>query len=175
MSDLIEIFITFFKIGLFSFGGGYAMIPMIREEVVINHAWLSQTELIDMVAVSQMTPGPIAVNIATYLGFTVSGVVGSIVATLAVTLPSFIIMTILFLMVKKLTGNRLMEYFFTGLKPIVVALIAAGTYSVLDSSILDLPTFLIACLSFYLVHIKELNPILVILIAGILGVAVYGV
>src|SRR5690554_3236556 len=92
MRTLIELFISFFKIGAFSFGGGYAMLPLIKEETIEIHGWLTNAEFIDILAISEMTPGPIAINAATFLGYRVSGVIGSIVATIAVSLPSFIVM-----------------------------------------------------------------------------------
>ncbi|NLV89566.1 MAG: chromate transporter, partial [Tissierellia bacterium] len=93
MENLIKLFISFFKIGAFSFGGGYAMLPLIKEEIIDVHGWLTNTEFIDIIAISEMTPGPIAINSATFLGYKVAGVLGSVVATIAVVLPSFIVMS----------------------------------------------------------------------------------
>lgn len=164
---LLNLFISFFKIGLFSFGGGYAMIPMIKTEVVQINSWLTNSEFIDMIAVSQMTPGPIAINLATYIGFQVNGPLGAVVSTLAVILPSFIIMTIIYLLVSKLKGSKYMDWFFTGLRPVIAGLIVSAILMVLPSSIVDIKTFIIFALSFVLVHFKKIHPIFVIIIAAV--------
>lgn len=171
---LLNLFISFFKIGLFSFGGGYAMIPMIKTEVVQINSWLTNSEFIDMIAVSQMTPGPIAINLATYIGFQVNGPLGAVVSTLAVILPSFIIMTIIYLLVSKLKGSKYMDWFFTGLRPVIAGLIVSAILMVLPSSIVDIKTFIIFALSFVLVHFKKIHPIFVIIIAAGLGGIIYG-
>lgn len=175
MGEYLDIFIAFLKIGAFSFGGGYAMIPMIRQEVLINNSWMTELELVDIIAVSQMTPGPIAINLATYLGFKIHGVLGSLVATIAVTLPSFVVMTIFYLMVKKLAGNKYMGWFFTGLKPVVVGLILAGLLSVIGTSIIDIGTTIILLVSFYLAHIRKWHPIKVIGVSALIGLLAYGI
>ncbi len=174
MNEYLSIFIAFLKIGAFSFGGGYAMIPMIRQEVLINNSWMTELELVDVIAISQMTPGPIAINLATYLGFKIHGVIGSIIATVAVTLPSFIVMTIFYLAVRKLAGNKYMNWFFTGLKPVVVGLIIAGLLSVLRSSIVDIKTAGVLGITFYLAHIRKWHPIKVIGVSAGLGLLLYG-
>jgi len=96
MGALIDLFVSFFKIGAFSFGGGYAMLPMIQEEVIEVHRWITMAEYIDILAIAEMTPGPIAINSATFLGYKVAGIAGSAVATLGVVLPSFIVMSFIF-------------------------------------------------------------------------------
>lgn len=101
MGTLIKLFISFFKIGAFSFGGGYAMLPLIEEEIIQVHNWLTATEFIDIIAVSEMTPGPIAVNSGTFLGYKIAGVIGSVVATTAVVLPSFLVMTLIFIFINR--------------------------------------------------------------------------
>ena len=114
MMIYLELFLTFFKVGLFTFGGGYAMLPMIREEV-ISHGWLSQSELIDFIAVSESTPGPFAVNIATFIGTRTGGLFGSLCATLGVVLPSFIVIMIVARFYQKFKSSRLVIGAMTGL------------------------------------------------------------
>ena len=117
-----ELFYTFFLIGLFTFGGGYAMIPMIQEQVV-GKGWISESNLTDFIAVSEVTPGPFALNISTFVGNTVGGVFGAICATLGVILPSLIIIIIIAMVMKKFMSNKYVQGALCGVKPIVLALI----------------------------------------------------
>ena len=118
----LQLFYTFFLIGLFTFGGGYAMIPMIQEQVVGN-GWISEKALLDFIAISEVTPGPFAINISTFVGNSVGGIFGALCATVGVILPSLIIIIIVAIVMKKLVGNRFMQGALTGVKPIVLALI----------------------------------------------------
>lgn len=170
---LLELFAFFFKIGLFSFGGGYAMIPLLHQELVEKMGWMTESELIDMVAISQMTPGPIAVNLASYLGFDKAGILGSFFATLGVVMPSFVIMTIFWLLMKRLADNLYFNYLMTGLRPLVIGLILAGIIAVIPSSLVDLKTLAIGLGAFYLIHVKDISAILVILIGAGLGLVLY--
>lgn len=122
----LQLFYTFFKIGLFGFGGGYAMLSMIQGEVVTRYGWVSSQEFTDIVAISQMTPGPIGINAATYVGFTSTGSVwGSIIATFAVVLPSFILMLTISKFFLKYQKHPIVESIFNGLRPAVVGLLAS--------------------------------------------------
>lgn len=173
MEILVKLFISFFKIGAFSFGGGYAMLPLIKEEIIEVHGWLTNAEFIDIVAVSEMTPGPIAINSATFLGFKVSGVMGSIVATVAVILPSFIVMSIIIHFLNKFKDSPYSDWFFIGIRPIVLGLIASAAVSVAMDAFIDIKSILICIALFYLVTFKKLNPIFAIILAGITGVILY--
>lgn len=117
-----QLFYTFFLIGLFTFGGGYAMIPMIEEQVVGN-GWISESSLTDFIAISEATPGPFALNISTFVGNSVGGVFGAICATIGVILPSLIIIIIIAMLMKKFMKNRFVQGALAGVKPIVLALI----------------------------------------------------
>ena len=117
-----QLFYTFFLIGLFTFGGGYAMIPMIEEQVVGN-GWITESALTDFIAISEATPGPFALNISTFVGNSVGGVFGAICATIGVILPSLIIIIIIAMLMKKFMKNRFVQGALTGVKPIVLALI----------------------------------------------------
>lgn len=123
----LQLFYTFFKIGLFGFGGGYAMLSMIQGEVVTRYDWVSTQEFTDIVAISQSTPGPIGINAATYVGFTATGSIwGSVIATFAVVLPSFILMLTISKFFLKYQKHPAVEAVFCGLRPAVVGLLASA-------------------------------------------------
>ena len=132
----LQLFITFFKIGLFGFGGGYGMLSLIQAETVVHHTWLSSAEFTNVVAISQMTPGPIGINSATYCGYNAllnAGygnsmcVLGSVVATFALVLPSLILMILISRMFMKYMHTVLVQSVFSGLRPVVVGMLAAAT------------------------------------------------
>ncbi len=173
MKILIQLFITFFKIGAFSFGGGYAMLPLLEEEVIKNHKWMTSSEFIDIFAISEMTPGPIAVNAATFLGFKVSGILGAAIATFAVILPSFIVISLIFVSLSKFKNSKYVAWTFEGIRPIVIGLIIAAGITVSKSSFVDIKSVIIAIPLFYGVTFKNLNPIFAIVIGGLLGVMLY--
>ena len=135
----LQLFYTFFKIGLFGFGGGYAMISMIQGEVVTRYQWLTTSEFTDIIALSQMTPGPIGINSATYVGYTAIvnagyshaiGVIGSVIATVSVVLPSFILMIFISRFFLKYQKHPAVESVFRGLRPGVVGLLAPPSFSI---------------------------------------------
>lgn len=125
---------TFFKIGLFSFGGGYVMIPLMEKEIAA-HGWIAQREFADIVAVSQMTPGPIAVNAATYIGWRTAGIAGSAAATLGVFLPSFILVLIIARLMKRFDENRFIRGALSGVRPVTMGMIAAAVVFFLEMSV----------------------------------------
>jgi chromate transporter len=125
MTATLQLVWSFFKIGLFSYGGGYAMVPMMQSEIV-SHGWLPVREFADIVAISQMTPGPIAVNAATYIGYRVAGVFGSAAATLGVTLPSFILVILVTHFLQKFKESRGVNSLLSGIRPATVGLISAA-------------------------------------------------
>jgi chromate transporter len=185
----LQLFYTFFKIGLFGFGGGYAMISMIQGEVVTRHEWLSSTEFTDIIAISQMTPGPIGINSATYVGYSAVvntgyshaiGILGSTVATVSVVLPSFILMVLISKFFLKYQKHPIIASVFKGLRPGVVGLLAAaalvlmngenfGTYNwqILTSILLFGGTFIAS-------YRYKINPILLIVICGFIGYVTFG-
>ncbi|AVM51578.1 chromate transporter [Bacteroides zoogleoformans] len=180
---LLQLFYTFFKIGLFGFGGGYAMLSMIQAEVVTRYGWLSPQEFTDIVAISQMTPGPIGINSATYVGFTATGSVwGSIVATFAVTLPSFILMLTISRFFLKYQKHPAVEAVFGGLRPAVVGLLASAALVLMNTENFGSPTedsysFAVSCIIFLVAFIGtrryKLNPIGMIIACGIAGLILY--
>ena len=179
----LQLFYTFFKIGLFGFGGVYAMLSMIQGEVVTRYGWLTSQEFTDIVAISQMTPGPIGINSATYVGFTATGSVwGSIIATLAVVLPSFILMLAISKFFLKYQKHPVVEAVFSGLRPAVVGLLASAALVLMNAENFSSPkedmySFIISCLIFLVAFIGtrkyKINPILMIVACGIAGLILY--
>lgn len=183
---LIELFLTFLKIGAFTFGGGYAMIAMIQYEAE-RHGWLTQAELVDFVALSESTPGPLAVNMATFVGIRTGGVLGAVIATLVIVLPSFIIILIIAKCFEKFKDSKTVKGVMSGLKPAVVGLIGTAFLSVgrtvffqdgLQASIFtDISFWIFLCLFTVsaVLAFKKMNPIKIILLAAVVGVgAGYG-
>ncbi len=183
MMIYLHLFYTFFKIGLFGFGGGYAMLSMIQGEVVTRYGWLTPQEFTDIVAISQMTPGPIGINSATYVGFTATGSVwGSVIATLAVVLPSFILMLALSHFILRYRKHPVMEAVFSGLRPAVVGLLASAALALMNTENFGSPTedtrsFIISCVLFLIAFIGtrryKLNPIGLIAACGVAGLLFY--
>lgn len=174
---------TFFKIGLFTIGGGYAMIPMIKSEVIAV-GWLTESELLDFMAISESTPGPFAVNVATFVGFNEAGILGALSSTLGVILPSFIIIIIISKIVNKFLNNKYVNYALTGVRPVVVGLILAVATSLIFSGLLhnefvlaniSIGSLIIMVVVFTLSRFKKTrNPILLICISAVLGIVLYG-
>mgnify|MGYP001008890263 CR=1 FL=1 len=165
MAELWALFVVFFKIGLFSFGGGYAILPLIQKEVVESHKWISVTQFTDIVAVSQVTPGPIAINSSTYVGYLVTGnVVGATVATVGLVLPSVIVMTLFSIFFLK----------FTGLRVVVVGLILSATILLMDKdNFIDYKSFIIFAVALVLFLKWKVNAIWLTIGAAIIGILIY--
>ena len=188
--ECLQLFYTFFKIGLFGFGGGYAMLSMIQGEVVTRYGWLTAQEFTDIVAISQMTPGPIGINSATYVGYTTIadcygtsyGILGSIIATFAVVLPSFLLMLTISKFFLKHPKHPVVESIFNGLRPAVVGLLASAALVLMNvenfgSPTKDTYTFVISTIIFLIAFIGtrkyKANPILMIIACGIAGLLLY--
>lgn len=170
---IVTLFTTFFLIGLFTFGGGYAMIPLIQKEVVTIHHWITMTEFIDVVGIAEITPGPIAINSATFIGFKMAGILGSASATLGVVLPSLIVIVLVASVFLKVEDNVYVKAAFSGMRPAVAALIASAAVNILPNSITDLPTAVIAVISFLLMRFTKVSPILLLLASGIVGMLIF--
>ncbi|WP_353093701.1 chromate transporter [Tissierella praeacuta] len=168
-----KLFVSFLKIGAFSFGGGYAMLPLIQKEIIDVHGWLTLNEFIDILAVVEMTPGPVAINSATFLGYKVGGILGSIVATTAVVLPSIVVILTIAHFLSKFKNSPYVDWAFRGIRPVVLGLIISASLSVSKNAIIDMKTFILGSVLFYLTSFKKLHPILTIIIAGIAGVIIY--
>jgi chromate transporter len=171
----LQLFFTFFIIGLFTFGGGYAMLSLIQNEVVVNHAWITAQEFTDMVAISQMTPGPIGINSATYVGYAVSGnIFGSLVATIAVTLPSFIIILLICKIYSKFKESNIFASLMKTLRPVVIGMIgAAAGILITKDNFIDWTSWIIFAGAFIASQWLKINPILVIILAGVTGYIIY--
>ena len=187
----LELFLVFLKIGAIAFGGGYAMIPLIREEVLLR-GWLNEERFMDLIAVAESTPGPIAVNMATFVGSTQGGLLGALLATLGVVLPSFVIILILAALLKTLLKKKAAQGVLAGIRPAIVAMILAtgvtmflsvifsfssvGKGFAFDLSALLILGILVAVRGITLFFkVKKLSPILVILLSAGLGILFYGV
>jgi len=167
---LFILFWTFFKIGLFTFGGGYAMIPFIHRYAVEKFKWITDEEFLDIIAIAESTPGPIAINSATYIGYKVKGVKGSFFATLGVVIPSMIIIILIAVFFMQFKDNLYVEYAFKGVRIGVSILIlnaAIRMYRKLDKTILS---YLLILVGFSLIIFELLPVILVIVIAGVTGI-----
>ncbi len=167
---LFQLFFTFFKIGLFTFGGGFAMIPLMHRFVVEEKHWLTEQEFFDIIAIAQSTPGPIAVNSATYVGYKTKGIKGALIATLGVIIPSFIIIIIISLFFMRYKDNQTVEYVFSGIRIGVSVLIlnaAIRLYSRLDKSPIR---YFMILLGFVVILFNFFSVIYLILIAGAIGI-----
>ena len=186
MNIYLLLFLEFFKIGLFTFGGGYAMIPLVKE-VVLEYGWLTESEFYNFIGICESTPGPIAINMATYIGARQGDLLGSICATVGVILPSFIIIILIAALLKNIIKNPYVQAFLTGIKPVVLGLISSTGLVLLAKAIgyVDLKTFnfnLVAVIIFSILVIlyfgilklfkKKLSAISVILISAILGILI---
>lgn len=174
MSLYLILFWTFFKIGLFGFGGGYAIASLIQDEVVFNHQWLTVAQFTDIMAISQVTPGPIAINCATYVGYSATGSIwGSAIATFASCLGPFLLVCLVVLGMQKIKNNPYVEYAFQGIRPAVIGLIASAALLLANSeNFIDLYSYLI----FGIVAVASLgkaNPIFLLVLSGIAGYFLY--
>lgn len=166
---------VYLKIGLFGFGGGYAMLSLIQEEVVNKQGWLTFQEFTDIVAISQLTPGPIGINSATYIGYTVTGSVwGSALATFAVCLPSFLLAIAISISFARFRHNKHVEAVFTGIRPTAIGLIAAATLLLCNAeNFIDYKSILIFVVVLVLCLKKWVHPILLVVLSGVAGWLLY--
>jgi chromate transporter len=181
----LQLFWSFFQVGLFSFGGGYAALPLIQEQVLEVHPWLSSTEFIDILTISQMTPGPIAINTSTFVGTKVAGFPGAIVATLGCITPSAIIVLTLATLYYKYKGINMVQGVIKGLRPAVVALIASAGLSILLTAFFNKDSFPVQFVdlswisvgififSLFILRKFKLNPIYIMLSAGVIGILLH--
>jgi len=171
--DLFDLFQTFFRIGLFTIGGGYAMIPLIEEQVVKQKKWLSATELMDLIAVAQSCPGIFAVNISIFVGYQKRGTLGAFLCTLGAVLPSFLIILAIALVFQQFKDNWIVQRVFRGIRPAVVALIAAPVFRMAKSAKINRYNVWIPIAAAILIWLLGVSPIYIIAAAGI-GGYVYG-
>lgn len=170
MKILMDMFITFFKIGAFTLGGGYAMLPIIQKEVVEKKKWIGETEFLDMVAISQSAPGPLAVNISAFVGQKMKGLMGLITSTLGAILPSFIIIILVASVFLGIENSPVVQRVFQGIRPAVVALIAVPVISMGKTAKVNKKNFIIPLSAAVLVAVFKITPIYVILSAAAIGI-----
>lgn len=186
MSTLLTLFLEFLKIGLFTFGGGYAMIPLIKE-TVLTHSWITLEEFNNFIGICECTPGPIAINLATYVGYETYGVLGSIIASIAVVIPSFVIILLIASILNNFINNKFVKYFLTGIKASTVALILGAGITLLmsllgfdDINSISLNYQALTCLIlsvllliiYKIIFKKKISTILFIILSALIGLIV---
>ena len=185
----LYLFLEFFKVGLFTFGGGYAMIPLVKE-VVLSRGWMDEAHFIDMIGLSEMTPGPIAINMATFVGSEQGGILGSILATIGVILPAFLIMLLISILLKKFIKNKYVQASLGGIKSVAIALITSSAIILLSDVIFPVSyqngsfsisfnfdffkIFILIIAGYFLLKMilkKKPSPILIIVMSALIGIA----
>lgn len=172
MEILIQLFWVFLKIGFFSFGGGYTMLPLIEAEV-IERGWISVSEFIDIIAVAEMTPGTIAVNSATFIGYRIAGISGSLLATTAVITPSILILLLFGHTLLRLKDNRHNKAVLKGLRPAFISLIAMAGVFIGQNSLTDYTTWLIFTALFFIILLRKISPFIVLAAGAVLGLVFF--
>lgn len=162
----LKLFLIFSKIGLFTVGGGYAMIPLIENEIVSKRSWISKEEFLDLLAIAQSAPGVFAVNISIFIGYKLKGFKGSLVTTLGAVLPSFVIILLVAMFFHNFKENPVIERIFKGIRPAVVALIAAPVFTMAKSARINRYTIWIPVVSALLIWLAGFSPIWIIILAG---------
>lgn len=181
----IELFLSFLQIGLFSIGGGYAALPLIEDSIVSEHTWITTTQFADILTISQMTPGPIAINAATFVGIEVAGLLGAVVAVLGFVVPSMVIVLLLVLLYYKFRSLEVVDGVFKTLQPAVVALIISAGISIIitafygsggfitDIRAIDFIAVIIFALCLVVLRKFKISPVMVMLFSAVAGLAVY--
>ena len=172
MNIYMDLFLTFSKVGLFTFGGGYAMLPILQREIVEKKKWVTNEELSDYFAIGQCTPGIIAVNTATFAGSRQKGIAGGIIATLGVVFPSIVIITIIAASLSQFSDNPYVAHAFAGIRACVCILILNAVLKLRKTSIIDLPSAIIFCVVFLISVIWGFSPAILVIISGIAGLSI---
>ena len=167
---ILDLFLTFFKIGAFTFGGGYAMVPLIQKEAVENHKWITDEDILEIIAIAESTPGPIAINSATFVGYRTCGVLGSVCATLGVVLPSFVLIYAISFVLRQFQELKAVQYAFVGIRAGVLALLVKALWTMYKKSPKGWVGYVVMGVSFILTAVFDFNVIFVII-----GCAVFGV
>ena len=170
MKELLNMFMIFFRMGAFTFGGGYAMLPIIQEEIVHKRNWATDEEIIDYYAIGQCTPGIIAINTATFIGYKRRGIIGAIFATLGLVSPSLIIITIIAKFFKEFQDYQMVQYAFNGIQVVVVALITVTVMNMYKQSVKDNYGRILFIMSFIVIAFLKLSPIIVVLTSSAFGI-----
>lgn len=168
---VIKLFLEFFKIGAFTFGGGQAMLPIMQRELVINLNWISMQNFLHFVSIAEVTPGPIAINMATFIGYETQGVTGAIFSTAGVVAPSFIIILLIAMAASKFRENRVYQAFMSGVRPVLPALLVNAVYLIVAEGFKGIAPFVLAAVTFFVfARWRKINPVLLLIIAGIAGI-----
>ncbi|HYE82339.1 MAG TPA: chromate transporter [Clostridia bacterium] len=170
---IIDVFFTFLRIGAFTFGGGYAMIPFIQTEIIDIHKWLTAEEFIDIIAIAEMTPGPIAVNSSTFVGYKIAGFWGSLAGTVGVILVCTILSALAGKFFFKFKDNTLLKALFKGIRPAVIVLIGSSVFSIGKVALLDIKSIGICIVIFAALLKFKLHPILAVVLSGVMGVILF--
>lgn len=183
--DYLSLFLSFFKIGILGFGGGYAILPLIENIIVKTNGWISANEFIDLITISQITPGPILINSATFIGSKNAGILGAISATMGSVVPSMIIIVCLSMLYYKFRNLDIVQTMLKIIKPAIVGLIAAASAgivitvlfkdSIVQMSNIDSVGLALSVVSFVLIRYSKINPILVIMLSGIIGMVLFSI
>ena len=168
-TKLLQLFLTFFRIGLFTFGGGYAMIPLMQRETVEKHKWINDDDILEVIAIAESTPGPIAINSATFIGYKVAGVWGAACATLGTVLPSFIIILIISFFLSQFQDIKAVQYAFNGIRAGVLALVIKAWWTMAKKMPKNSIAYVIAIGAFLAAGILDIHVLLVIVCSGIIG------
>ena len=169
MKKILTLFITFFKIGAFTFGGGYAMIPLIQKEVAEEKGWITDEEILDVIAIAESTPGPIAINSATFVGYKVCGFWGAFFSTLGVVLPSFVIILVISFVLREFAELKPVRYAFFGIRAGVLALVLKAFVSMYKQCPKNLVSYILAALAFAVVVLFDINVIYIIIGCAVVG------
>ena len=174
LKRLFQVFFTFFRIGAFTFGGGYAMIPLIQNEAVEKHHWVTDDDILEIIAIAESTPGPIAINSATFVGYRAAGVLGSVFATLGVVLPSFVIILALSFVLNAFQELRAVQYAFFGIRAGVLALLVKALWTMYKKSPKGWAGYVVMGGAFILTAINKFGIFKINMIFVIIGCAVFG-
>ena len=172
MNKLLDLFLTFARIGGLTFGGGYAMLPMLQREVVEKRGWASEEELMDYYAIGQCTPGVIAVNTATFIGYKTHGILGGIAATAGMITPSLIIITIIAAFIQQFAHLAVVQHAFAGIRIAVCALVLQSVWKMAKKGVVDVPTSVILLVTFAAVAFFGVSPVVMVIVAAIAGIAI---
>lgn len=170
---MLQLFLTFFKIGLFTFGGGYAMLPLLQDEIVRRHKWATDEELMDYYSIGQCTPGIISVNVATFIGARLCGKLGGALATLAIVLPSLIIITLIAAVLQKFMHNEYLAHAFAGIRIAVTALILNTLFGMWKKGVNGYAGYAVFVAAFIVLFFFKVSAILIVIFASLAGLLIY--
>ncbi len=173
MKKIIDLFLTFLKIGAFTFGGGYAMIPLIQKEIAHKKKWITDEDILEIVAIAESTPGPIAINAATFVGYRYAGFMGALAATLGVVIPSFLIILIISYVLNEFESFKGVQYAFNGIRAGVLALVVKALYSMYKQCPKNAVSYIVIGASFILAAFFNVNVLIVIIFCAMFGITTY--